>query len=127
EGKLRTFVLEEQQRDERRGGAEADGVGEAVELSAEVGRVTGKSREASIEGIENHRHEDQVRGGDEFVGEKPLGPGIGADVVRIERRDVHRAESADRVAEGRHAREEIDRTDVSASAVTAEAKTAVFA
>src|SRR5262249_51418105 len=65
EGKRWAFGFEEQQGDERGGGAEADGVGEAVELAAKIGCVAGEARQSSIQSIKDHRDKDQVSGGDE--------------------------------------------------------------
>jgi hypothetical protein len=57
----RSGLSEEQEHHKRRGRAEADDIGEAVELAAEVGGVAGEAGEAAIEGVEDHRQENQIR------------------------------------------------------------------
>ena len=44
--------------------AEADHVGQAVELAAEIGGVAGEAGQPPIKGVEQHGDEDQIRRGD---------------------------------------------------------------
>ena len=52
------FDVEKAQGDKRGGESEADDVGHAVELSAEVGGVAGEPRKPAIQGVEDHGQKD---------------------------------------------------------------------
>src|SRR5258708_935603 len=62
--------FENLKRQECRRDAEADDVSEAVELAAEVGGMARVAGKATVDGIENHREEDQVGGGDEIMADE---------------------------------------------------------
>ena len=68
--------VEELQRDERGGEAEADDIGQAVELSAEIGGVAGEPRQPAVEGVEDHGQEDQICRGGESARDEETSPWI---------------------------------------------------
>src|SRR5262249_40601110 len=74
------FAFEEHQRDECRRRAKADDIRKTVQLPAEVCCVPGESCQTSVQRIENHRRENEIRRGEKFVREEPLRPRIAADV-----------------------------------------------
>src|SRR6187455_2225372 len=58
---------------------------------------------------------------------EPNGDAIWTDVGLVERRDITRRKAADRITKRRHAREEIDRADISSAAMPADAPPAMLA
>ena len=118
-------AVKQLQGDERRGAAEADDVGQAVELPAEVGGMPGEAGEAAVDGVEEHRDEDQVGRSKKSIAVEPLRPVVGA--AGIETGDIHRAESADGIAQRREAGKRIDRADICPAAVPADAPPPGFA
>ena len=80
-------------RHERRGDAEGDDIGKAVELRAEVGGRAGEPRNAAIDGVEEHAEEDKrAREGKRREAEGAVLDGLGGV--------VDRGESADHIAQG---------------------------
>jgi hypothetical protein len=102
---------QKQQGEKRRCGAEADDIGEAVELTAEIGGVPGKAGEPAVECVEHHRQENEVCPEAEFVMHG----------------NIHRAKPADGVTQRRHAGEEIDRTDIGPAPAPPKPQPAAFA
>src|SRR6185437_1032955 len=107
------------QRDKGGGAAEADDVGEAVELYAEIGGMAGESRQAAVDGVEEHRDEDQVGRRVESTGNDAR-PMIGD--IDVGGGDVHRAESADGVAKGRETGKGINGANIGPATMPANAE-----
>ncbi len=72
----RSFGAKQLQGNEGRGGAEADDIRQAVELSAEVGGVPGEARQPSIQRVEAHCGKDEVGADDEAAMRQPGGQRI---------------------------------------------------